>query len=113
MNRLTFWTVAVVAVAGAGAAGFHHFHGPRSAGDWRTMAVHRGEIKVLVNSTGTVQPVLSVQVGACVSGPIEKVYVDFNDKVKANQVLAKIDPRTYQAMLAHEEASLAHARADL
>jgi HlyD family secretion protein len=57
--------------------------------------------------------VLSVQVGASVSGPIEKVYVDFNDRVKANQVLAKIDPRTYQAALAHEEAALAHAQADL
>jgi HlyD family secretion protein len=77
------------------------------------MPVRRGDVTVIVNSTGTVQPVLSVQVGACVSGPIEKVYVDFNDKVKANQLLAKIDPRTYQAALAHEEAALAHARADL
>ena len=67
----------------------------------------------MVNSTGTVQPVLSVQVGAFVSGPIQKVCVDFNDKVKKDQVLAQIDPRTYVAAEAHEGAALAHAKADL
>jgi HlyD family secretion protein len=113
MKRLFLWLAAIAAVGCVGAGAFHHFHGSRVAGDWRTMPVRRGEIKVIVNSTGTVQPVLSVQVGASVSGPIQKVYVDFNDQVKAKQVLAKIDPRTYQAALAHEEAALAHAQADL
>jgi HlyD family secretion protein len=113
MKRLFLWLAVGAAVLGAGAAGFHHFHEPRPTGDWRTMAIRRGEIKVVVNSTGTVQPVLSVQVGASVSGPIEKVYVDFNDKVKAKQILAKIDPRNYQAALTREEAALAHARAEL
>ena len=67
----------------------------------------------MVNSTGTVQPVLSVQVGAFVSGPIQKVCVDFNDKVKKDQILAQIDPRNYVAAEAHESAALAHAQADL
>ena len=45
------------------------------------MPVRSGEITLIVNSSGTVQPVQSVQVGTFVSGPL-KVYVDFNDKVK-------------------------------
>ena len=97
-----------------GAAGYYHFHDSRAAGEWRTMPIRHGEIQVIVNSTGTVQPVLSVQVGA--SFPARSIRSTWTSttKVKANQVLAKIDPRTYQAALAHEEAaSLAHAQADL
>ena len=83
------------------------------ANPWRTMLVRRGDITLTVNSTGTVQPVLSVQVGAFVSGPVEKVLVDFNDKVKKGQVLAEIDPRTYKAAVAHANAALVHSRADV
>jgi HlyD family secretion protein len=115
MKRLIFWLAAGAVLAGAGAAGYHRLHASRSAGNaaYRTAAVRRADITSVVNSNGTVQPVLSVQVGAFVSGPIQKVLVDFNAKVRANQLLAQIDPRTYKATVAHEEASLAHSRADL
>ena len=68
---------------------------------FRAKTVRRGDVALVVNSTGTVQPVLSVQVGAFVSGPIQKVCVDFNDKVKRTSS-AQIDPRTYVAAVAHE-----------
>ncbi|MGD0897639.1 MAG: efflux RND transporter periplasmic adaptor subunit [Thermoguttaceae bacterium] len=116
MKRLLIWLTAGGAIAGAGAAGFHHYAAfwSRGAGAaYRTAAVRRGDITAVVHSTGTVQPVLSVQIGAFVSGPIEKVFVDFNAKVKKDQVLAQVDPRTYKWAVAHEEASLAHSRADL
>ena len=102
----------VVAVA---AAGCRRWYGApaASAEAYRSVPVGRGDIQQVVNSTGTVQPVLSVQVGAFVSGPIQKVMVDFNDHVKAGQLLAQVDPRIYKAAQAHEEASLAHDRADL
>ena len=63
--------------------------------------------------TGTVQPVLSVQVGSYVSGPIQKVYVDFNDKVQKDQLLAEIDPQVYKAQCRQAKAALAHSVADL
>jgi HlyD family secretion protein len=118
MKRLLLGLLLAVLLLGGVAAGYKKFHTQRSGSGaggsaWRTMPVRRGEIKLVVNSTGTVQPVLSVQVGAFVSGPVEKVLVDFNDRVKKDQVLAVIDPRTYQAAVAHAKASLAHSQADV
>ena len=114
MKRILFWLGAVAVLSAAGAAGYNHFcAGYHGADKYRIMTVRRGDIRLVVNSTGTVQPVLSVQVGSFVSGPIQKVLVDFNAKVKAGQLLAQIDPRTYKSAVQHEEASLAHSRADL
>jgi HlyD family secretion protein len=115
MKRLFFWLV-VVGVLAALPLGYLRLHGawrgdPASA--YRTAAVSRGDIQLEVTSTGTIQPVQSVQVGAFVSGPIQKVYVDFNSRIKKGDVLAEIDPRTYNAAVAREEASLAHTQADL
>src|SRR5689334_8179814 len=64
-----------------------------------TEPVTQGSIRNVVNATGTVQAVLTVQVGSQVSGQIEALYADFNSQVKQGQVLAKLDPRTYQAAL--------------
>jgi HlyD family secretion protein len=75
--------------------------------------VQRGEIEWVVNSTGKVEPVQSVQVGACISGPVEKVLVNFNDKVAAGQLLAQVDPRLFKAAVAREEAALARCKAEL
>jgi len=82
--------------------------------------VTRGSIVRSVSATGTVNPVITVQVGTYVSGPIEAIYTDFNARVKAGQLCAKIDPRPYQilvdqahAALANSEAQLVKDRADL
>ena len=114
MKQLLFWLVVIAAIAAAGAAGYHRFYASRTTGDqFRTKPVRKSDVTYVVNSTGTVQPVLSVQVGAFVSGPVQNVLVDFNAKVKKGQLLAQIDPRNYKAAVAHEEAALAHAKADL
>jgi HlyD family secretion protein len=78
---------------------------------FREVEVSRGPIVAVVDATGTVQPVLSVTVGAFVSGPIEELYVDFNDEVKKDQLLAKIDPRLYEANVARDRATLATQKA--
>jgi HlyD family secretion protein len=80
---------------------------------FRQTAVSRGEIIQWVKSTGTVKPVLIVQVGSFVSGPIQKVYVDFNAVVKKDDVLAEVDPKTYQAQLSQANAALDSAKANL
>ena len=116
MKHIFIWLIAAVVIAGVGAAGYNRFHAPRNTvanGNYRTVAVQRGDIKLTVNSTGTVQPVLSVQVGSYASGPILKVYVDFNDMVKKGQILAEIDPQVYKAQCRQAKAALDHSIADL
>ncbi len=115
MKRFFFWMIVVGIVVGASAAGYSKFHGARQDASslYRTMKVRRGEIKSVVNSSGTVQPVLSVQIGAFVSGPIKEVKVDFNAKVKKGQVLAEVDKLIPTAQRDQAKASLECARANL
>jgi HlyD family secretion protein len=80
---------------------------------YRLAPVVRGEITSVVNSTGTVDPVRRVQVGCFVSGPIENLYVQHNDEVKAGDLMAEIDPRIYNAQVARDEAALATAKAEV
>jgi HlyD family secretion protein len=78
-----------------------------------TAEVSRGRVETLVTSTGTVKPVLSVSVGAFTSGPIAKVFVDFNSVVKKDQVLAIIDPKLFEAAVEQDRAALESQKADL
>ena len=85
----------------------------RNRPHYQEAKVERGDIVSVINSTGTVQPVLRVQVGTFVSGPIAELLVDFNDRVKKGQILARIDPRIYKAAVARDKASLATAKANV
>ena len=78
-----------------------------------TAQVTRGDIVRSVTATGTVNPVVTVQVGSYVSGPIVQLYVDFNSPVNAGQLMAKIDPRPFAAQVALTTAELGNAQAQL
>jgi HlyD family secretion protein len=78
-----------------------------------TAAAAKGDVVRTVVTTGSVNPVVTVQVGSYVSGPIKAIYCDYNTKVKAGQLCAKIDPRNYQVALDQAKANLANARAQL
>ncbi|MEZ6133887.1 MAG: efflux RND transporter periplasmic adaptor subunit [Pirellulaceae bacterium] len=80
---------------------------------WETKQVIRGDATENVTATGTVKPVLSVSVGAFVSGPIIELKVDFNDEVEKDQLLARVDPRLYKAAVARDEAALASRQAEV
>ncbi len=80
---------------------------------YRTDAAMRGEIRTAISATGTLSATATVDVGTQVSGILQTVEVDFNDAVKKDQVIARIDPSTYQARLDQANASLASARASL
>lgn len=80
---------------------------------FRTADVEQGEIISVVNSTGTIQPVLRVEVGSFVSGPIDGLFAEFNDEVTEGQVLAKIDPRLYKAAVDREDALLRTRKAEV
>ncbi len=80
---------------------------------WRTAKVEQGNIVAVVNSTGTIKPKLQVTVGSFVSGPIKELHCEFNQEVKKDDLLAKIDPRIYEANVARDKASLANREADI
>src|SRR5438876_10730314 len=78
-----------------------------------TATVTRGAITQLVTATGTLNPVVNVQVGSQVSGNIAKLFADFNSEVKAGQTVAQIDPMLFQAAVTQAEGDVANAQAAL
>jgi HlyD family secretion protein len=87
----------------------------RGAGgsEYQTTGVTRGPITQAVTATGTLNPVVTVQVGSQVSGNIAKLFADFNSEVKAGQVVAQIDPVVFQATVTQAEGDVASAQAGL
>src|SRR6476620_5426003 len=83
------------------------------AATYQTANVTRGPITQAVTATGTLNPVVNVQVGSQVSGNISKLFADFNSQVKAGQVVAQIDPALCQATVTQAEGDLANAQAAL
>jgi HlyD family secretion protein len=115
-KRRVFWLLTCIAFVGAIAAGYMKLHAywrKSPVEQYRTSKIRRGDIKSEVKSTGTVHTVRSVQVGAFVSGPIQKIYVDFNSKIKEGDLLAEVDQRTYKSYVARMEATLAYKKADV
>src|SRR5271166_3191047 len=78
-----------------------------------TVPATRGTVTRAVTATGTVNPELTIIVGAAVSGIIQELYCDYNTQVKKGQVCAKIDPRPYQSVVNQNKAFLAVAKAQL
>ena len=80
---------------------------------FRTTTVQRGDVVQTVTGSGSLAALITVDVGSQVSGNIRKLYVDYNDTVKEGQLLAEIDPTTYEARLIQAEATLLSAQASL
>lgn len=80
-----------------------------SSSQFVTVAVKQGNVSSSIVTTGTLNPVATVQVGTNVSGTIQTLYCDFNTKVKAGQLCAKIDPQPYQVAYDQAAANLASA----
>lgn len=78
-----------------------------------TATVERGTITQTVSANGTLNPVTLVNVGSQVSGIVRKIYADFNDHVKAGQILLELDPALIQAQLQQSMANMENARATL
>lgn len=80
---------------------------------YRTEIADRGDIRAEVSANGTLNPVTLVNVGTQVSGTVRRIEADFNQQVKAGQILAELDPALFQAALAQSSANLANAQAQL
>lgn len=79
---------------------------------FETVKVEKGSISNTVTATGTLEATNTVVVGTQVSGVIEKLYVDFNSKVKKGQLIAELDKSTLQSNLENAEADLSNAEAE-
>src|SRR6516165_8307501 len=77
---------------------------------YETVPVERGPIQASVTATGTLNAVVSVQVGSQVSGNIKALYADYNTKVSKGQLVALIDPQIFQAQVDQAEGSASAAR---
>src|SRR5437867_5384316 len=80
---------------------------------YQTSAVTRGDMTQTVTANGTLNPVVNIQVGSQISGNIQKLFADFNSLVKSNQIVAQLDPATFQASVHQAEGDLANAKAAL
>jgi HlyD family secretion protein len=78
-----------------------------------TAKVERGDIRSVVEATGEIKAVTSVQVGSQISGRIYRLHADFNSRVKKGQLLAEIDPALFEGAVQQSRADLENARANL
>ncbi len=87
--------------------------GRNHAASFRLAAVERGPITSAVSTTGTLNAVITVIVGSQVSGQVKELFADFNSEVQADQLIARIDPETFEARVRQSEAELAVAKANV
>ena len=114
------WKILAAALAGgvviAGSALWSHERSATRAAPafrFETAKVERGAIRAKVTATGTVNPIVTVQVGAQVSGTIQALGADFNSVVNPGQMMAQIDPRLFKAAVQQAEANLRAAQANV
>lgn len=112
-SRLGLGLLALIILGAGGYAAWRGFSGAADAPKFKTGKVERGPLTAVVSATGTLNPVVSVQVGSQVSGQIKEILVDFNSPVKLNQLIARIDPETFQYRVRQAEADVEAARAAL
>jgi HlyD family secretion protein len=111
MTKIIAFILVLAAVGGS--VWWFGFRNGQEPTRFRTGKVERGDLRVTVAATGTVQPLLLVQVGTQVTGTIQKLNVDFNSKVKANEVVALIDPAPFQAKVDQDKANVVKAESDV
>ncbi len=113
-SRWIKWLFILLVIAALGGAGVWYFVSTRSsAAQYQTATIARGDLRQVVTATGQLNPVVNVQVGSQISGRIQKIYVDYNSVVKSNQIIAEIDPSTYQVAVLRAQAQVSNGFANL
>ena len=110
----TRW-LTILLVAGLAAGAGYYFWQQRTAPklDIQTATAVRGEVRRLVSTSGTVRALGTVEIGSQLSGNIGELNADFSSEVKASQVLARIEPSTFESRVREEEAGLVIAKANV
>lgn len=112
-RRRVLLAVLAAGLAVGGYLAWRDEGGAGGAQRYRTEAVDTGDILRTVSANGTLNPVTLINVGTQVSGTVSRLYANFNDRVKAGQVLAKLDPSLFRARLLQGEGNLEKALAGL
>ena len=109
------WLILAILVVIAGVAGgaVYAMRGNGDIFEYEQKAIQVGDVESVVNATGALEPVNTVIVGTEVSGQISELMVDFNDRVEQGQVIARLDPRTFEARLLQREADVEVANANI
>ena len=107
-----YWLIAIGTIIALGGFAAFEFKGQEQP-QYFTSKADRGDIREVVEATGTINAVITVQVGSQVSGTIARLYVDFNSRVRKGQVVAQIDPPLFQGALLQARADLANAEANV
>jgi HlyD family secretion protein len=111
MVRRVVSLVVVAALVGGGVWAYLYTQSRGNAPRYRFAPVERGPLTASVSSSGNLNAVITVQVGSQISGQIKELLVDFNSPVRQNQVIARIDPETYEAKVSQARADLEATRA--
>jgi len=106
------WLIVAVAVVAVGGAVVFDLNRNTQVQHF-TAKTERGEIKDVVEATGTINAVITVQVGSQVSGSIAKLNADFNSRVHKGDIVALIDPALFKGALLQATADLENAKANL
>jgi HlyD family secretion protein len=113
MNRSRKWQVWIAAafVVLASLAAWKFWSQKSTGPEYRLAKIEKGDITASVSASGTLSPVVSVQIGSQVSGQLKEILVDFNSEVKQGQLIARIDPETFEYRVRQAQADLDAARA--
>jgi HlyD family secretion protein len=111
MKQRTWVVAAVVVLAGVGGFVWWWQRDSDMATSYRTAKIERGALQAAVSSSGTVNPVSQVSVGSQVSGQIKELLADFNTEVKQGQLIARIDPESFEYKVRQASADVESARA--
>ncbi|KAF0167044.1 MAG: HlyD family secretion protein [Rhodocyclaceae bacterium] len=110
-SRFGLVALVLIILAAAGYAAWRYYGTAGDAPKLKFAKLESGPLTAAVSATGTLNPVVSVQVGSQVSGQIKEILVDFNSPVKSGQLIAQLDPETYQHRVRQAEADVDAARA--
>ena len=114
MKLMKWLAASVLLVAGLGTGGYVYWNGgEKPSVKYKTAKIERGTVTQAVTATGTINPVITVQVGSQVSGKIQALYADFNSVVKTGQLVAQIDPLPFQTKVTEMEGNLQNAQGNL
>ncbi|MDR1487715.1 MAG: efflux RND transporter periplasmic adaptor subunit [Deltaproteobacteria bacterium] len=113
MKKLLIILIILAVAAALIVVGPSFFSGNGVVNNYRTQRVTMGQLRLAVGATGTINPVIVVNVGTQISGTIKELYVDFNDSVKAGQLLVVLDDQLFKAKVDMAKANLAHSEAQL
>lgn len=111
-RKLGLITLLVVLIL-LGAGGFYWYSSNGRGPSYRTTPVERGELLSTISATGTLNAVVTVQVGTQVSGTIQQLLVDFNSPVKKGMLIARIDPSIFEAKVKQAQADMESAKASV